>query len=97
MAANLQQRLENITSKAKLLTWRYQHLVQEHRSAEKRIADLEAIIEQQQQQAKLMALKIESLQVVSSIAPSRDETEKTRRILSELLRDIDKCINELTE
>lgn len=97
MAANLQQRLESITAKAKLLTWRYQHLAQEHRKAEQRIDELETTIAQLQQQSKLMAVKIESLQVVSAIAPGRDDVEKTRRILSDLLRDIDKCINELTE
>ncbi|MCM1292402.1 MAG: hypothetical protein NC111_03165 [Bacteroides sp.] len=97
MAGNLQQRLDSLKSKAKLLSEQHAKLTDYIRVADQRIAELQATVERQQAQISVLSQKIEHLQVVSTLAPNHEDVEKSRKFLAELLRDIDKCISELSE
>ena len=97
MAGNLQQRLDILRSKAQLLTERYLTLLDEKREADATIEQLNKEMERQRKEMDIMRQQIESLQVVTTLVPSRETVERSRAILAELVRDIDKCINELTE
>ncbi len=97
MAGNLQQRLDILRSKAQLLTERYLTLLDEKREADATIEQLNKEMERQRKEMDIMRQQIESLQVVTTLVPSRENVERSRAILAELVRDIDKCINELTE
>lgn len=97
MAGNLQQRLESIKAKAEIITERYRKVEAEKRAAELQIAELQATIRRQHAELQQAMLKIEQLQVVTTIVPRRENVEQTRVILSELVREIDKCINDLTQ
>lgn len=97
MAANLQQRLKSIGSKARVLTERYAELLEEKRAAEAQIDELRAQLQRQQREMDHMRQRIEHLQVVTTIAPKREDVERSRAFLSQLVRDIDKCIAELND
>ena len=97
MAANLQQRLESIRSKASLLTERYVELLEEKRAAEAKIAQLQSTLQHQQQEIDRLRQQNEQLRVVTTLSPKREDVERSRAFLSQLVRDIDKCIAELTE
>ncbi len=97
MAGNLQQRLDSLRGKAQLLTERYANLFQQKQVLEQQIAQLQATVERQKKEMAVMSQQIEHLQVVSVIAPKREDVERSRAFLAELVRDIDKCINELNE
>lgn len=97
MAANLQQRLDSIRGKATLLTQRYAELLEEKRAADAQIAELHTQLRRQQEEMARMRQHIESLQVVTTISRGREDVERSRAFLSQLVRDIDKCIAELTE
>lgn len=97
MAANLQQRLDSIRGKATLLTQRYAELLEEKRAAEAQIAELHTQLRRQQEELARMRQQIESLQVVTTLSRGREDVERSRAFLSQLVRDIDKCIAELTE
>lgn len=97
MAGNLQQRLDSIRSKAQLLQSRYLMLLDEKRAADARILELQDTLERQKKEINIMQQQIEHLRVVNTLNPSRDDVERSRAILTELVRDIDKCISELTE
>lgn len=97
MAGNLQQRLDSLSSKAQLLVERYARLAEAKHLADKRISELEANLERKNRETALLRQQIEELQVVTTLAPRREDVERSRAFLSELLRDIDKCINELSE
>lgn len=97
MAANLQQRLKSIGSKARVLTERYAELLEEKRAAEAQIDELRAQLQRQQREMDHMRQQIEHLQVVTTIAPKREDVERSRAFLSQLVRDIDKCIAELND
>lgn len=97
MAATLQQRIKSIKSKAQVLTERYAELLAEKRAAEAQIAELRNQLQRQQREMTRMRLQIENLQVVTTLAPKREDVERSRAFLSQLVRDIDKCIAELTD
>ena len=97
MAGNLKQRLDSLSSKALLLTERYASLNESYRVALQKITDLQATLERKEKEINLLNLQIEQLRVVSVIAPNHEDVEHTRRFLAELVRDIDKCISELSE
>ncbi len=97
MAGNLQQRLDSLGSKAQLLTSRYEQLLAEKRVADAKISELNTLAERQKKEIDVLRQKLEHLRVVTTITPSRADVERSRAILSQLVRDIDKCIAELTE
>lgn len=97
MAANLQQRLDSIRGKATLITQRYAELLEEKRAADAQIAELHTRLRHQQEEITRMKQQIESLQVVTTLSSGREDVERSRAFLSQLVRDIDKCIAELTE
>lgn len=97
MAATLQQRLDSIRSKALLLTERYAEVLEEKRAAEAQIDELRAQLQRQQREMNHLKQQIENLQVVRTISRKREDVERSRAFLSQLVRDIDKCIAELTD
>ncbi len=42
-----------------------------------------------------MRQEAEHLKVVHTITPSRDDVQRTRAMISELMRDIDRCIADI--
>lgn len=97
MVGNLQQRIDRVRSKAEFLTERYRRLAEEKRATDKIVADLQLTVQRQQKELALLRQQIEYLTVVTTISPRRENVEKSRTILSELVREIDKCITELTD
>lgn len=97
MAGTLQQRIDSLKSKAHLLTERYAALADAKRTADERIAELEATLRKRDNEISILRQQVEHLQVVTTIAPRREDVERSRAFLAELVRDIDKCINELSE
>lgn len=97
MAGDLKQRLDSLSSKTLLLTERYATLTESLRNALRQINDLRATLESKEQEINLLRQQIEQLRVVNVIAPNHEDVEHSRRFLAELVRDIDKCISELSE
>lgn len=97
MAGNLQQRLDSLKSKTQLLVERYARMENARREAESRINELEQEIARKDRETKVLRQQLEQLQVVTTLSPAREDVERSRNFFAELLRDIDKCINELSE
>lgn len=97
MAGNLQQRLDSLKSKMQLMIERYAKLTDYARRADERIAEQQATIDKQAKEISQLNQKVEYLQVVSVLTPKREDVQQSREFLAELLRDIDRCINELSE
>lgn len=92
----LQDRLSALNGKSQLLVEKFHAVYKQKLEAEQRALGLEAEIRKLKQQIQQMNTQIEYLQVVSTISPSRDDLDKTKKILSDLVREINKCINDLT-
>ena len=97
MAGNLQQRLDSLKSKTQLLVERYARMENARREAESRSNELEQEIARKDRETKVLRQQLEQLQVVTTLSPAREDVERSRKFFAELLRDIDKCINELSE
>ncbi len=97
MAADLQQLVQSLKSKHQELAERYHEAISQRDSAMKRAADLEYTVREQQRDIERLSQQVEFLTVVSTAMPDRDDVEKSRAMLSGLVREIDKCINDLTD
>lgn len=97
MAGDLQKRLDSLTNKAQLLLKRYAMLEEENAAMKQKINELEATLSRQNRELTDKNRQIEQLQVMGVLAPTREDIEKSRAFLTGLVRDIEKCINELNE
>ncbi len=97
MASDLQQTLERLNRKALNLTERYQSVLHDKQVAELRIAELETMVETLRNRVQTLERQVEYLSVVTTAFPTKEEAERSRARLSELVREIDKCISDLTE
>lgn len=96
MAVTLQQRVEKLKSKAALLQERYKALMRAKTEADTRIEQLNGEIDRLRRTLREKETEIERLKVSSVLTPDHRDVEQTRRFISELVRDIDKCIAQLS-
>lgn len=97
MAADFPQIIERLKSKARLLTERYHVVLEQRNRALEQIRTLEAENEKCRKEIERLSVEVEHLKLVATIVPDRRDVEKSRAVLSELVREIDKCITELNE
>ena len=97
MARNLQETIESIKAKVRVLIDRQEILLHEKAEAENRIELLTELVEQQKKEIERLRVQVEYLNMVSVIATNPDSERRFRDILSELVQDIDQCIADLTE
>lgn len=97
MSSTLQQRLQAVTGKAHLLVSRYENILKAKEEADKRIAELEAELDKERSRVARLKVEVEELRVVTTLTPRREDVEQSKAMLTEFLRDIDKCIDELTQ
>ena len=97
MARNLQETIESIKAKVRVLIDRQEILLHEKTEAENRIELLTELVEQQKKEIERLRVQVEYLNMVSVIATNPDSERRFRDILSELVQDIDQCIADLTE
>lgn len=96
MVSDLRSRIESIEIKAKLLMERYEHLRKSHENAQERIIALEAEVTQRDKRIESLEHEAEYLRVASVLAPDHGVVEQTRDRLTELVREIDSCIDKLS-
>lgn len=97
MAANLQQLVQSLRSKHEELARRYREATTQRDEALRQVADLEYTVKQQQRDIERLTQQVDFLTVVNTAMPDRDDIEKSRAILSGLVREIDKCIKDISE
>lgn len=97
MSSTLQQRLQAVTAKAHLLVSRYDTLLKAKEEADRRIEELEGELRKEQSLVARLKVEVEELRVVTTLTPRREDVEQSKAMLAEFLRDIDKCIDELTQ
>lgn len=97
MANDLQQTLERLNRKSLNLIERYQSVLQAKQAAEKRIIELETTIDTMRNRIETLERQVEYLSVVTTAFPSREEVKRSQARISELVREIDKCISDLSE
>lgn len=95
MAADLQQLIERLTAKTSILVERYNLVVAQRDAAVAQNSELRAALRRAQTQVEELSQRVEYLKISRTVAPDRQDLAASRAVLSELVREIDKCINEL--
>lgn len=97
MSGTLKQRLESLTAKMKLLEERHKAMAADAEARREEIEQLNLAILRRDREMDVLRQQAEHLRVVHAITPSREHVERSRAILTELMRDIDKCIADIGE
>lgn len=92
---SLDKSLSRISEKMHVLAQRYGTVCQERTQALVRIAELEKELRDKERRIEQLSLHNEYLSVSSTLAPDRDAVEKTRTIIADLVREIDRCIADI--
>ncbi len=83
--------------KTQLLFDRYSLIVARKNEADAEIVELEATIESQKKEIAELKRQIEYMKFATAVAPTREAVEHSRAVLSKLVREITKCINDLNQ
>ncbi len=96
MATDLHSTIERILSKSSVLVEKYHALEQERLNAEKEIKQLQNEVKALRKEVELLRQDNEYLRIARSITPSFEQLAESRSIITQLVRDVDKCISQLT-
>lgn len=97
MAGELQQTIDRVNAKMQILLDRYARMEALRNQLSERILELEAALEKARVENQQLRTENEFLKIATTIVPDRNDVRQTRALLSELVREIDKCIAELNE
>lgn len=97
MAVELQQTIDRVNAKTQILLERYALIRRRRDEAEAKVVELETALTKLQAENENLHRQIEFLQIATTLTPSRKDVERSRALLTELVREIDKCIADLNE
>lgn len=97
MASDLQNVLQRIANKGDVLLEKYRVLVEEKKSLEEEISALRS--EKADMQLMLQKLRQENeyLRLARTMAATPQQLEQNKVRIAKMVRDIDKCISQLTD
>lgn len=97
MASDLQLQLDKVRAKALVLVDKYTRLREAFEASRSEIANLKAQVMSRDAEIEQLRLKVEYLSVASAVKLSGDDLAATRAMVADLVRDIDRCIEDLLE
>lgn len=97
MSVNFEQRLNNISTKTQMLMQRYHYVVTQRDEALKRLSLANNELESARKRIEELTRQVEYLRMASALEVVDGDIEQSRKFLSELVWEIDKCINQLSE
>lgn len=97
MAFDYNNAFKRIIAKANLIEERYQKLLESRNEAQARVEELEKELQIRDKELERLRTQVEYLQLASTIAPSREQVEAARALITSLVRDIDRCITDLSD
>lgn len=97
MAGEFHKTIDRVNAKARIILERYNVMKRQRQLDLERIEELEEALRKLTAQNERLQSQVEYLKIATTIAPSREDVEQTRALLSNLVREIDKCITELND
>lgn len=97
MADNLQQRLQRLGEKSRVLVERFRKVDAERIEALEKVAELQQQVARLNEEIATLRTQVEYLTVSSTVAPDRRALNDTRAMVADLMREVDRCIADLTE
>lgn len=97
MSVNFEQRLNDINAKTRMLVQRYRYVVAQRDEARQQLSAANDEIAASRKRIEELTKQVEYLRMASAIEAVDGDIEQSRKFLSELVWEIDKCISQLSE
>ena len=97
MSVNFEQRLNEINAKTRMLTQRYRYVVAQRTEALERLAQANGELAEARRRIEELTRQVDYLRMASAIEAVDGDIERSRKFLSELVWEIDKCISQLSD
>ena len=96
MAKDLAEQLARLGHKSELLVTRFATLRRRNEELGQELEELRATLRARDAQIERLQLEREHLRVSAAVAATPEDVRRARTLVSELVRDIDLCIADLT-
>lgn len=98
MARDFKSRIDAVSAKLLVLTERYESMEQAYEAARQEIIMLKASLLAKDKEIDQLRTRAEYLTVASNLrGGSRSDLEQAKALIADLLRDVDRCIDDLIE
>lgn len=97
MDSNVSAVLANLVGKVSVLAEKHNALASAKAEADARVAELESALADRERKLERLDAELQMLRTAAVLTPTKDQVERTRSIISELLKDIDRCIADFQE
>lgn len=97
MAQDLNSQLQRVRAKASVLMEKYAVLKEAFDSQREEIEQLKAELIVKTRQIENLSMKVEHLSIASSVKLSGDDLQATRNMIADLVREVDRCIADLSD
>ena len=97
MASELQETLARIVTKSKVLVDKYHVLNAEKERFEQVVAQLQSEVEVLKKENEKLSTDNHYLTMARHFVPNSEKVAEAKKMISSLVRDIDKCISQLNE
>lgn len=97
MASELQETLARIVTKSKVLVDKYHVLNAEKERLEQVVAQLQSEMEVLKKKNEKLSTDNHYLTMARHFVPNSEKAAEAKKMISSLVRDIDKCISQLNE
>ncbi|MCI6625144.1 MAG: hypothetical protein MR747_03545 [Bacteroidales bacterium] len=97
MASELQETLARIVTKSKVLVDKYHVLNAEKERLEQVVAQLQSKMEVLKKENEKLSTDNHYLTMARHFVPNSEKAAEAKKMISSLVRDIDKCISQLNE
>ena len=97
MASELQETLARIVTKSKVLVDKYHVLNAEKERLEQVVAQLQIEVEVLKKENEKLSTDNHYLTMARHFVPNSEKAAEAKKMISSLVRDIDKCISQLNE
>ena len=95
MAKDLTEQLARIGHKAELLATRYGTLLAQNRQLRLLLSERDDHIRRLEQKLEQANIEIKHLELAANLIPTRESLAQTRAFVSDLVREIDACVDDL--
>jgi cell division protein FtsB len=96
MAEDFQQQLERVTTKSRLVVEKYNAVCNQKAQLERELEELKSERNADKAEIDKLRVEVEYLKV-ATILSSKEDTKQVKDVISNLVREIDRCIADLTE
>ena len=97
MAESLSEIFDRLLLKQQLLVEKYHALEEKYGELSNGKAELEGQLREQEKEIERLQLENKYLKIAKTIAPDQESLEKSKALVSKLVRDVEKCIEQLNE